>query len=449
MVRRKGSTSDCTRCLLQKLLNVDLAARRDSTLRELAASTATPSDGRQNLLKQRPHIGSASRSLRENQTRRIHSARHQRDRRRSCSSHLLRKELRKADVAIRKRLHNNLPAVLLRLRMQSGQGHKLGKLIERIVFLLAQQLALFDTLADLFRHTPELRRKKCGRLTEGTVVAPRHANCTNTANKLHSCSLPRLLGFPQQNRTDLPARADVRSATSRQIELVNLDQTQLVMLLRRQFTQAELLGFRARNIANRHRTVLKHNLICSLLGPGNLLRTYRRRRQINRAIVFAHVERDGRHLVALDKSCRENMLSGVLLHVVAAAFRINTAADPDARNRQLRWRFQVVKNPAIFRIRNFRYPQALGPFEREPPRVVNLPAAGWIERSFPQDDSRARLLSGGRCDLFDNRIEFVHFRTVVVKAPSHDEEIAMKLCQWRAGRPRPATPKLIGRGARS
>ena len=51
MVRRTGSASDCTRCLLQKLLNVDLAARRDSTLREVAASTAAPSDGRQNLLQ--------------------------------------------------------------------------------------------------------------------------------------------------------------------------------------------------------------------------------------------------------------------------------------------------------------------------------------------------------------------------------------------------------------
>jgi hypothetical protein len=49
MVRRKGSTPDCTRRLLQKLL--DIAARRDSTLSEIAASTAAPSDGRQNLLE--------------------------------------------------------------------------------------------------------------------------------------------------------------------------------------------------------------------------------------------------------------------------------------------------------------------------------------------------------------------------------------------------------------
>src|ERR1700687_2387745 len=106
---RSGSASDCPRCLLQKLLNVDIAARRDSTLREVAASTAAPSEGGQNLLEQRPHISSAAGSLRENQTRRIHSARHQRDRRRRRSRHFLRKELGKADVAIGKRLHGYIP----------------------------------------------------------------------------------------------------------------------------------------------------------------------------------------------------------------------------------------------------------------------------------------------------------------------------------------------------
>src|SRR5437899_10536870 len=115
------------------------------------------------------------------------------------------------------------------------------------------------------------------------------------------------------------------------------------------------------------------------------------------------------------------MLSGVLLHVVAAAFRINAAPDPDARNPQLRWRFQVVKNPAIFRIRNFRYPQALGPFEREPPRVVDLTATGRIERGFPQDDGRTRLISGGRFDIFDYRIDVVHYRPDVCNTSGNDE----------------------------
>src|ERR1700674_5352933 len=157
MVRRKGSTSDCTRRLLQKLL--DIAARRDSTLREVAASTAAPSVGGQHLPEYRPDISSTAGSLRENETRRIHSARHQRDRRRRRSRHFLRKELGKADVAIGKRLHDYLPPFSLRLIMERGQRHKLSELIKHIVLLLAHQLAFFDTLADLLRPIQELRRE--------------------------------------------------------------------------------------------------------------------------------------------------------------------------------------------------------------------------------------------------------------------------------------------------
>ena len=85
-----------------------------------------------------------------------------------------------------------------------------------------------------------------------------------------------------------------------------------------------------------------------------------------------------------------------------------------------------MQNPAVFRIRNLRYPQALGPFEGEPSGVVDLPAASGIKRGFPQDDGRTRLLSGGRDDRFDNGIEFVHFRTVVVETLSHDEKVATR-----------------------
>src|SRR5260370_33352944 len=49
------SGSDCTRCLAQKLLNVDIPARRNSTLGEIASSTAPASDGGQHSLDQRAH----------------------------------------------------------------------------------------------------------------------------------------------------------------------------------------------------------------------------------------------------------------------------------------------------------------------------------------------------------------------------------------------------------
>ena len=122
------------------------------------------------------------------------------------------------------------------------------------------------------------------------------------------------------------------------------------------------------------------------------------------------------------------MLSSVLLHVVAAAFGIDAAMHRGACQRQPRRRFQVVDDPAVFGVRNFGDSQPLGPavatVDRQPSRVVNLPAAGGIERSFPQDESRTRLLGRGRCNGLDHGVEFMDFRAVVVKTLGHDENSA-------------------------
>src|SRR5713226_8179891 len=120
------------------------------------------------------------------------------------------------------------------------------------------------------------------------------------------------------------------------------------------------------------------------------------------------------------------MLASMLLHVFATAFRVNAAMNRGAWQRQFRRRFQIVNDPAVLRIHNFRDSQALGSatasIEREQSGVVNLAAAGGIERGFPQNDGRTRLLRRERRDALNHRIEFVQFRTVVVKAFGHDEK---------------------------
>src|ERR1700686_2803770 len=107
--------------------------------------------------------------------------------------------------------------------MERGQSHMFGEFIEGVVFLLAQQFALFDPLADLLRHVPELRREERRRFAERAVVAAGHANRETAANKLHARSLPHFFGFPQQDRSYLAAAADVSAATGGQIEIRDLD----------------------------------------------------------------------------------------------------------------------------------------------------------------------------------------------------------------------------------
>jgi hypothetical protein len=123
----------------------------------------------------------------------------------------------------------------------------------------------------------------------------------------------------------------------------------------------------------------------------------------------------------------------VLLHVVKTAFEIDAAMHCGAWQRQLCRRFQVMNDPAVLGIRNFDDSKALGfaivhaitHDERQPSGVVHLTAAGGIERGFAQDYGGARLLRRRGCDFLDNRIEFVDFRTVVVKAFGHDEELGV------------------------
>ena len=59
--------------------------------------------------------------------------------------------------------------------------------------------------------------------------------------------------------------------------------------------------------------------ICSLVRCGSV--------EVDRAVVVGHVERDGGHVEEADEGGGEHVLSGVLLHVVAAAGGVDLAAD--------------------------------------------------------------------------------------------------------------------------
>jgi len=99
------------------------------------------------------------------------------------------------------------------------------------------------------------------------------------------------------------------------------------------------------------------------------------------------------------------MLPRVLLHVVPAAVRIDAAMHRCARQRRRHRRVQVVDDPAIFRLRNFRNTEpivSVMPGKRKPSSVMHLSAASRIKRGFPQDDSRPRLRHRRRCNMLDH-----------------------------------------------
>ena len=88
-----------------------------------------------------------------------------------------------------------------------------------------------------------------------------------------------------------------------------------------------MLRFFQRDETNPNRTIFDHNPIRERFGLLQLIVAESVGRQIDRAAFISHVERDGLHVVKLHKCGRENVLSRVLLHVIATAQRIDEAAD--------------------------------------------------------------------------------------------------------------------------
>ena len=159
------------------------------------------------------------------------------------------------------------------------------------------------------------------------------------------------------------------------------------------------------------------------LDPTNLLSDQRLRIQIDRARLFAHVERNGSHLEQLDEGCRKNVLARVLLHVVAPAVHINEPAYPDRALRNLT--FDEVQYEPFVVFRNFTDPQLgqeflplrLERFQFQPSGIERLSAAGRVKRRPVQHDGSAPVR--GLADIFERRNEVVEKRIVVIKTVGH------------------------------
>src|ERR1700719_352076 len=107
--------------MLQKLLDVDVGAGRNSALGKITAATTPAADPRQYLLEQGSHVSGRTRCilraswrrclsgcLSEDEAGRIDRAGHQRDGGRGGSGDFLRKEFGESYVAIGKCPHNYL-----------------------------------------------------------------------------------------------------------------------------------------------------------------------------------------------------------------------------------------------------------------------------------------------------------------------------------------------------
>src|SRR4051794_4924426 len=107
----------------------------------------------------------------------------------------------------------------------------------------------------------------------------------------------------------------------------------------------------------------------------------------------------------------------MLLHVIATPLHVNGAPNPGALL-EIRPSVDVVQNPSVFPVDNFAYPKFLTA-RAHPPGIENLAAAGWVESSLIQQDSRTLRRIIGRNNVDDIGVEFIQKRVAIIESMSH------------------------------
>lgn len=212
----------------------------------------------------------------------------------------------------------------------------------------------------------------------------------------------------------------MRAAAGSEIEILDVDEAKFVALRGRQFAQAELPCFLAGDVADVDGTILEDDFVGQALGGFDLLFGQRRRVQIDGAVVLGHVEGDGWNVKQTDEGGREHVLAGVLLHVIAAARRVNLATDERSGLQgslvEIALCFDIVDHFAVFCVSDFGDAE-LGGARREPSRIVNLASAGGIEGGAIENERRAGRVN----DLAHFGLEVVDEGIVIVEAIGHSE----------------------------
>src|SRR5215472_18221124 len=170
-----------------------------------------------------------------------------------------------------------------------------------------------------------------------------------------------------ENRPDFSCGSHVRTTASAAIQVLNGNDANEAFPLGR-LAETQILGgiFEA----DRHWTVLEYNFIGPALGVPDL-RRFKGATNVNGARFNTQMKAHRMRVEQIDEHGGQQMLSGVLLHMIEAALPMDNAADFDGFER----RRNLVRDPAVF-IDYLRYVNAA-----QLSGVEGLAARGGIEGS--------------------------------------------------------------------
>src|SRR3989454_7089834 len=181
---------------------------------------------------------------------------------------------------------------------------------------------------DLFRSTPQFS----GKASQELKGAPREAFRPTAADKFDAPILADFRTAADEEHADLPGALDVGAAAGLQIGRLYFDGTEDAVPVDF-FSHADSCQLLCGAVADVHRPVFKDNLIC---GP---LRTLEdsfgrfRAPQIDGAQFASEMERNRGQAEAFLKHGGQQMLTGVLLHVVETARSEERRVGKECRSR--------------------------------------------------------------------------------------------------------------------
>ena len=115
-----------------------------------------------------------------------------------------------------------------------------------------------------------------------------------------------------------------------------------------------------------------------------------------------------------DESGGQNVLSRMLLHVIAPPGNVDLTADTTSRGQVFYRSFEIMDDSSVFGIGDFG--DAVFRCTRsDPARVVDLPAASGIKRSTVESDRWPRAFG----DVANLAFKFVEKRVVIVEPVGH------------------------------
>src|SRR5579859_1852897 len=157
-------------------------------------------------------------------------------------------------------------------------------------------------------------------------LVARDASRAPTAHKFHAPVLAHFGAAAHQDNSDLRRVPHVGAATGLQIRPFNFNGAENTYALHF-LTDAEFGELLGGAVAHGNRAILGDDLVRRTFGAFQNFRRRLRAAQVDGANIGAQVERNGRASVTLLKHGREQVLTGVLLHVVEAASPIDAARD--------------------------------------------------------------------------------------------------------------------------